>query len=272
MAPPVDPLVLADICRRAGRLAAGSARGPFESKVDGSPVTEADRAVEGQIGRELGDWTPDIPMVGEEGGGRVPATGLAWVVDPIDGTRAFLAGLPTWGVSVGLLRDGVPILGCLHMPVHGADGETFLGGEGVPLTRGGRPAAAVTPRSSAQVCALVPSDVHRRYSLALPGRIRSLGSTAYHLALVATGSALAAVLHESYPWDVAGVMPMLALADVQAATLDGRPLDLREHLDGSRIDGPMLVAPRWAWPSLAPRIQPLPTGDPAAGLARSCLG
>jgi myo-inositol-1(or 4)-monophosphatase len=272
MISPIDVQILAAICRRAGALATSAVRGPFESKGDGSPVTEADRAVERQIARELRDWTPDIPMVGEEGGGQIAAEGLAWVVDPIDGTGAYLAGLPTWGVSVGLLRDGVPVVGCLHMPTLGPEGETFLGGEGVPLTRGGRPATAVTPTSAVQVCALVPSDVHRRYSLALPGRVRSLGSTAYHLALVATGSALAALLHETYPWDVAGVMPMLARADVIAATLDGAALDLRGHLDGSRIEGPMLVAPRWAWASLVPMIQPLPTGEPVAAVPPPCGG
>ena len=203
MTPPVDVQILAAICRRAGALAITAVRGPVENKGDGSPVTEVDRAVERLIARELRDWIPDIPMVGEEGGGR--------------------------------------------------------------------PAAAVTPASQVQVCALVPSDVHRRYSLALPGRVRSLGSTAYHLALVATGSALAAVVHESYPWDGAGVMPMLARADVVAATLDGAALDLRGHLDGGCIEGPMLVAPRWAWEDLAPTIQPLPTGEPLAA-AHPCGG
>ncbi len=257
MAPPLDPAALASICRGAGRIAMEAARGSFESKADGSPVTETDRRVERWIREELSRLTPDIPVIGEESGGTIAAEGPAWVVDPIDGTRAFLAGLPTWCVSIGLLQDGRPVLGCIHLPAHGPEGETFLGGRGVPLTRDGKPAAPMRRDSAVQVCALVPSDAHRRFRLAIPGRIRSLGSTAYHMVLVAAGGTLAAVLHESYPWDVAAALAMLESVDVRAATLDGAPMDLSSHLDGSRIDGPVLVAPRWTWSDVASMIRPV---------------
>lgn len=80
------------------------------------PVTEADqaseRAMRALIEREL----PDHAILGEEYGGTLASEGYQWILDPIDGTRAFISGLPTWGVLIGLYHDGRPLLGVMDQP------------------------------------------------------------------------------------------------------------------------------------------------------------
>jgi len=258
---PFDLHRFAQLCRDAGELALREWQGWLDhprvvhNKADGSPVTESDRRIEAFLRSRLEELAGPIPMIGEEGGGQVGASGYAWVLDPIDGTRSFVSGVPTWTVSVGLLQDGEPVLGGVTAPAAGS-GTFFLGGRGVPLTRDGRPVRPVGAGAASQISSLVPSDAHRRYRLRLPGRVRSLGSTAMHLALVASGSALSALIHESYLWDVAGAMALLDAGGARFATLDGTPFDGTPYVDGSRFVGPLLAAPDWAWPELAALVTP----------------
>jgi len=263
MSLPVDPQAFASICLEAGEFAltrwrAALAEGAaFDSKGDGSPVTETDRRVEVMLREALTSLAPGIPVVGEEGGGDAGDGDLVWAVDPIDGTRAFIAGMPTWTVSVGLLRAGRPVLGCVVLPAS-REGRVFLGGEGVPLTRDGRAVAPALRRHLTEKAVLVPSDTHYRYRLGVPCRARSFGSTALHLALVAGGSSLAALVHESYLWDLAGGMALLASSGCTVARLDGSPVELGPYLDGSKFYGPLLAGPTWAYELLATHIERLP--------------
>ena len=218
-------------------------------------MTESDRRIEAYLRERLDDLAGPMAVIGEEGGGEVGDEGFAWVLDPIDGTRAFVAGVPTWTVSVGLLLDGAPVLGGVVAPAAGS-GSIFLGGRGVPLTRDGRAVQPAGPAAASYLSSLVPSDVHRRYDLRLPGRVRSLGSTAMHLSLVASGSALSALIDESYLWDVAGAMALMEAGGAVFAYLDGTPFAASLYLDGSRFGGPLFAAPRWAWSDLAAMITP----------------
>lgn len=263
MALPVKPSALAAACVEAGEFASNRWRqsmaepATFDSKGDGSPVTETDRLVELRLRESLAALDSGIPILGEEGGGDIGCSDLVWAVDPIDGTRAFIAGMPTWTVSVGLLREGQPVLGCVMLPA-ARSGRVFLGGEGVPLTRDGIFVAPAEPESVSQKALLIPSDAHYRYRLGIPCRARSFGSTALHLSLVAGGSSLATLVHESYLWDLAGGMALLAAAGCTVAEFDGVPLDLSPYLDGSKHRGPLLAGPPWAYDLLAPHIERLP--------------
>ncbi|MEO1291487.1 MAG: inositol monophosphatase family protein, partial [Pseudomonadota bacterium] len=103
-----------------------------ESKADTrfDPVTEADRAIEARMREILAERHPDDGIVGEEHGIVTGSSGRAWVIDPIDGTRAFISGLPVWGVLIGLrhyegaVEHGRSILGILDQPY---TGERFVG-------------------------------------------------------------------------------------------------------------------------------------------------
>lgn len=96
-------------------------------KSDRSPVTIADRTAELAMRAVLSERFPDHGVLGEEFGLDRPASRLRWVLDPIDGTRAFITGRPTFGTLIGLLDEGRPILGVIDQPV---TGERWIGAMG----------------------------------------------------------------------------------------------------------------------------------------------
>src|SRR5512146_476917 len=100
------------------------------------PVTEADRNAEAAIRALIRQHYPEDGILGEELGELKGSTVFRWVLDPIDGTRAFIAGQPLWGTLIALERDGVPVLGVLDQPFLrerfvGTNGETLLTREGL---------------------------------------------------------------------------------------------------------------------------------------------
>jgi len=100
------------------------------------PVTEADRGIEDVIRSRLSERFGDHRVTGEERGTTGPAGRYEWLIDPIDGTKAFVTGSPLWGVMLGLLDDGVPVAGWVHQPYLG---ETFSGiGGASAFDRGGQ--------------------------------------------------------------------------------------------------------------------------------------
>ena len=94
---------------------------------DFDPVTEADRAGELTMRQIIKRSFPTHGIVGEEFGAEREDAEYVWVLDPIDGTRAFVAGLPTWGTLIGLSRNGKPAFGMMHQPF---TGERFFGDSG----------------------------------------------------------------------------------------------------------------------------------------------
>jgi len=99
------------------------------------PVTEADRAAEAEMRRILAAQRPDDGILGEEHGAKAGTSGLTWVLDPIDGTRGFISGTPTWGVLVAVNAGGAPLYGIIDQP---HIGERFFGGFGQAAYRGPR--------------------------------------------------------------------------------------------------------------------------------------
>ncbi|MCM2562709.1 histidinol-phosphatase [Lutimaribacter sp. EGI FJ00015] len=97
------------------------------------PVTEADRAAEQAMRAVLQQRRPGDGIIGEEFGNTPGQSGITWVLDPIDGTRGFMSGTPTWGVLVAAARDGVPIFGIVDQPYIG---ERFWGGFGQAAMHG----------------------------------------------------------------------------------------------------------------------------------------
>ena len=166
-----------------------------------------------------------------------------------------MAGLPTWSISLGLLFDGVPVAGVVWLPafrdlyvVHG--GVLRWNGEIVP--RGG-----VAPRHTGFVLAY--SEFHRRLSLRFGAgsrKMRSLGSTAYHLALVARGAAEAAIVGQVHLWDVAAGAAMLAAVGGDLVSLrSGKPFEPRPMLDGSPSRDFLVAAREGALPGVLARIR-----------------
>lgn len=87
-----------------------------ETKPDLTPVTDADRSVENDLRRALAGERGDDSVLGEEFGGTAVFSGRQWVIDPIDGTKNFVRGVPIWATLISLLNDGVPVVGVVSAP------------------------------------------------------------------------------------------------------------------------------------------------------------
>ena len=108
----------------------------YEVKGDGSPVTEIDRAVEQILRREIKIHYPDFGILGEEFDNENMDAEYIWVLDPIDGTRAFATGLPNFGSLIALCHRGSPILGIIELPI---EHMRVIGAKGLPTLCNGNP-------------------------------------------------------------------------------------------------------------------------------------
>src|ERR1700761_1644079 len=106
------------VAQEAGALALNYQRKGVtaESKADESPVTAADRACEKLIVEQISREFPEDGVIGEEGANRESRSGRRWIIDPIDGTRDFVRGIPLWCVLIGLEQDGEVVVGVAHSP------------------------------------------------------------------------------------------------------------------------------------------------------------
>jgi myo-inositol-1(or 4)-monophosphatase len=194
------------------RFAAGVApeQVEFKDKQQRDPVTAIDRAVEALVRTELRARFPSHGMLGEEGTGDAVESELLWVLDPIDGTANFASGLPFYGLSLALLRDGVPIVGCLYVPFWPGTG----GGEILRASQGnGARIAGTTVRLERRPFRpggpmAVPPGLHAMFAVRgdlakRPGEARNLGSIVAEIAMVATGGFQYAVFGGPKLWDVA---------------------------------------------------------------------
>jgi histidinol phosphatase-like enzyme (inositol monophosphatase family) len=138
---PLDFAAIAQAAESAAELARRETlprfrRVGFETKVDGSPVTEADRAAERAIRGRLREAFPDWAILGEEYGREGPPEGPCWLVDPIDGTIAFSRGIPLFTTILALLVDGEPVFGLIDCP---GTNERYVGWRGGGCRRNGEP-------------------------------------------------------------------------------------------------------------------------------------
>lgn len=257
---------LIDLARRAGeRALARYGRVEVRLKPDRSVVTEVDLAVERLLRRELEQIDPDAVFIGEESArdpdevARARGAERVWVVDPIDGSAAYVAELDTFCVCIAQLRDGQPHAGVVHLPALGQCYSALAGaGARWSSPRGEQllDAAAVEHYPEQATCLLLPSSVHRwQARLRYPGKVRSLGSTAYHFVLVARGVGVGA-LSVSHIWDWAAAAAVLQEAGARMAYLDGSELDWRALMDGVPAPGPALAAHPGRWPQVRAAIEP----------------
>lgn len=215
----------------------------IDNKRDGSggfdPVTEADRSVEQTIRAALTNLFPDDAITGEEFG----TTGSGrrrWFIDPIDGTRAFVSGQPMWGTLVGLVADGDPVAGWMHLPVLnetyvGCGSDAWLYFPGV--NSAGRESVKMETTSTARLseATMLSTDP----SMFSPGqqwdRFAALASTVKLLrysgdcmnyGLVATGDADLVVENQLAPYDIIPLIPIITAAGGVVTDLEGNvPVD-----------------------------------------------
>jgi 3'(2'), 5'-bisphosphate nucleotidase len=223
------------IARRAGAVIMGYfGQSPeVREKTDSTPVTEADEAADRLIVAALEALTRDIPVISEEGvaSGRIPAidAGRFWLVDPLDGTKEFIAGRDEFTVNIALIDDFAPVLGVIHAPARGESYYATAQGGAHHETEGRPPAPiAARPMPNDGVVAVV-SRSHRSPEVdAYLAKIKvksetSMGSS-FKFCLIASGKAdLYPRFGRTMEWDTAAGHAILEAAGGSLRTLGDGP-------------------------------------------------
>ena len=240
-----------DLARRAGDAILATARdgNEVEEKADGSPVTRADRAAHDVLFAGLRELDPDHTVVSEEGDveeSAGAAGSVYWLVDPLDGTKEFIAGRPEYTVNVALVEAGVPVLGVIQVPVNG---RLYLGarGHGARLVDGASE-SSLTPASVDRPRTAVVSRSH----LTSPTEefLARLGITettpcGSSLKICAVAEGVADVYPRFGPtclWDTAAGSAIATAAGCVVVDLNGRPLRY-DPANGIKHPGFLVAAP-----------------------------
>lgn len=200
-----------------------------DDKADASPVTVADREAEAAIRELLAARAPGHGIVGEELGRENEGAELVWVLDPIDGTKAFITGKPLFGTLIALLHRGRPVLGVIDQPVLG---DRWLGALGRPTLWNGSPARvrACAGLSLARLSTtgpqyFPPAAARAFGAVAARAKLLSYGGDCYQYGLVASGSIDVVVEHGLKLHDFAALVPVITGAGGIMTDWEGRPLD-----------------------------------------------
>ena len=242
---------VARLVRLAGEATEAVRGGSLETeqKADGSPVTRADRAAEAILVEGLRGLLPAVAIVSEEGdvAAAVAAAGSSyWLVDPLDGTKEFVKGLPEYTVNVALVEAAVPILGAVFVP---AASSLYLAARGLGARR--VDARGETRLQAARVAAPRRAVVSRSHlSPETSALLARLGVTetlprgsSLKMCAVAEGAAdIYPRLGPTHLWDTAAGAAVAAQAGCDVIALDGRPLRY-DLADGLLLPGFIVSAP-----------------------------
>ena len=185
-----------------------------KSSNDFDPVTEADRAAEAVMRRLIKSNFPQHGIVGEEFGNEREDADYVWVLDPIDGTKSFIAGFPIWGTLIALLHKGTPVFGMMHQPYIG---ERFSGDNGSAHYSG----PSGERRLSVRRCAsLKEATVFTTSPLLMNADDRG---RCYSYCMRGAGNLDLVVETELKPYDIAALIPIITGAGGVVTTWDGKP-------------------------------------------------
>ena len=184
-----------------------------ETKSDASPVTQADRGAEELMRALIANKFPSHGILGEEFGADRTDAEWVWVLDPIDGTKSFITGVPLWGTLIALLHEGQPVLSCIHQPIL----QQLLLGDGATTTLNGRP---VRTRSTIKIeeATVLTSDPLNpekyqngpaHHTLLHRAKLTRTWGDCYGYLLVAGGWADVMLDPIMNPWDIAALVPVI---------------------------------------------------------------
>jgi histidinol phosphatase-like enzyme (inositol monophosphatase family) len=201
------------------------------------PVTVADRAAEQSMRAVLAQRRPNDAILGEEFGKATGTTGLTWVLDPIDGTRGYLSGTPTWGVLIGLRDATGALLGIVDQPYIG---ERFLGGFGAATMTGPQGTRALRTRDARPLNEAIlfttfpevgtEAEGRAFHRLAPRARLTRYGMDCYAYALLAAGQIDLVVEAGLQAYDILAPLAVIEAAGGIVTDWRGGPA-----LDGGRV-------------------------------------
>lgn len=214
----------------AGKLTLRYFQAPLDPdwKADASPVTVADKASEQLLRQIITSQYPDHAILGEEYGESNPSSPFRWIVDPIDGTRSFIHGVPLYSVLIGLEVEGELVVGVAYFP---ALNEMVAAAKGMGCTWNGRPCrVTTTPRlADALICytdertfAPYGYEAHRQRLVSACGTLRGWSDSYAHI-MVATGRADAAFDPYMEAWDSAALAVIVREAGGTFTDWKGNP-------------------------------------------------
>jgi inositol-phosphate phosphatase / L-galactose 1-phosphate phosphatase / histidinol-phosphatase len=220
---------LADV---AGEIVRAHFRTPFEviSKGDESPVTIADRGVEQRLREMIEATRPDDGIFGEEFGRKESKNGLHWVIDPIDGTKSFVIGRPTFGTLIALWEGDTPLLGIIDQPILrerwiGADGVTTFNDKPVRT----RPCTNLKEACSASTTPAMFKEDNFWKPFDTQTKMMAWGGDCYMYGLLASGFLDICVEASLKPYDFAALVPVVQNAGGWISDYEGKALTLESE-------------------------------------------
>jgi myo-inositol-1(or 4)-monophosphatase len=243
---PVQPLSpeLADLLDRvAERQRQDFGRLDSELKADGTLITACDRWSDATLVEGLAQLYPGEGVLSEEGDRRVPSSEAYWVVDPLDGTTNFAAGIPYWAISMARFEGGVPVLAVLDVPPL-RQRIVAVRGEGAWRNgkRLGAPSQQVNPAGCASLCSRSIGVLQKLADQRFPGKIRLLGVASLNLVSVGMGQTVAALEATPKIWDLAAAWLVLSELGCAVRWLVQEPEQLEAGRDLSSAEFPVLAA------------------------------
>lgn len=197
---------------------------------DLDPVTEADRAAEAVMRRIIKESFPKHGIVGEEFGVEREDAEYVWVLDPIDGTKSFIAGMPIWGTLIALMRNGIPAFGMMHQPYIG---ERFSGDNGAAIYQGPSGKRNLSVRRCASLAEATLFTTSPRLMNAADRalfervekevRLSRYGGDCYAYCMLAAGHLDLIIETELKSYDVAALIPIVTGAGGIMTTWEGKP-------------------------------------------------
>ncbi|WP_442920875.1 histidinol-phosphatase [Mesorhizobium sp. CCNWLW176] len=209
-------------------------QGAVSNKLSGGfdPVTEADREAERAIRALINAEFPDHGILGEEHGIENASSSHVWVIDPIDGTRAYISGLPVWGTLVGLTVDGDSVAGLMSQPFTGelyyanASGSHYEGPGGARKLSTRKTTSLADATLFTTTPALFKGDKRVLYDrLESQVRLARYGTDCYAFAMVASGNADIVADPGLQPYDIVALIPIIEKAGGVVTTFSGGPAE-----------------------------------------------
>jgi myo-inositol-1(or 4)-monophosphatase len=214
-------------------------------KADGSLITACDRWSDATLVEGLAGLFPGEGVLSEEGAKTVPRSQAYWVVDPLDGTTNFAAGIPYWAISMARFEAGRPVLAVLDVPPLR---QRIVAIRGQGAWRNGRPLSPPSHQIQAAECASLCSRsigvLQKLPNQRFPGKIRLLGVASLNLVSVAMGQTVSALEATPKIWDLAAAWLVLSELDCPMRWLGRSPEAIAAGSDLSAADFPVLVADR----------------------------